>query len=189
MNSNNDAQEILNKIKILISKQENSPKVEKVASFQNSPNFPNLLRKYMEDCNYYKQERDYYREKYESIIIKVFNKQIDETDFMNYYKHMMDDRDYFKREFNIMKSERDNWLEAARSHAKNEEYYTGLLDEIAKNFGVDAYLSDDGSIQDTPLRAKMPELVKKLRKKCELVEKLRKKYELRLHYIKNCGVV
>jgi hypothetical protein len=57
----------------------------------------------------------------------------------------------------------DNWIEAARQYLDNQQYYVGLLDKIAENFGKRAYTSDDGSIQDTPLRAKMPELVAELR--------------------------
>ena len=54
------------------------------------------------------------------------------------------------------------WENIAAQFARGMEYYVGLLDEIAKNFGREAYISDDGSIQDSPLRAKMPELVEKV---------------------------
>ncbi len=59
-----------------------------------------------------------------------------------------------------LERERDNYMESARLFSKNTDYYTGLLDKIAKNFGKDAFISDDGSVQDSPLRAKMPQLVK-----------------------------
>ena len=54
------------------------------------------------------------------------------------------------------------WEEFAAQECRNKDYYIGLLDEISKNFGVESFTSDDGSIQDSPLRAKMPELVVKL---------------------------
>lgn len=57
--------------------------------------------------------------------------------------------------------ERDNYLESAKLYLKNSDYYSGLLDEIAKNFGDAAFISDDSSVQDSPLRAKMPELVQR----------------------------
>jgi hypothetical protein len=53
----------------------------------------------------------------------------------------------------------DAWIETVRQHAKNEEYYRGLLDQIGALLGEAAYTSDDGSVQDEVLRAKLPELV------------------------------
>lgn len=41
-------------------------------------------------------------------------------------------------------------------------YYKGLVEEIGKMFGEDAYISDDGSKQDSILCAKVPELVSQL---------------------------
>jgi len=52
------------------------------------------------------------------------------------------------------------WLEAARQHCKNEEYYRNLVQQIGSLFGDVAYISDDGSKQDGILCAKVPELVK-----------------------------
>lgn len=60
-------------------------------------------------------------------------------------------------------TENNVWMDIAAEYARSRDYYTGLLDEISKNFGIESYTSDDGSIQDSPLRAKMPELVKKLK--------------------------
>ena len=51
----------------------------------------------------------------------------------------------------------------AKLEAVAADYYAGLLDEIGvKLFGPAVYVSDDGSIQDSPLRAKMPELASAL---------------------------
>lgn len=54
--------------------------------------------------------------------------------------------------------ERDNWIETARRSQKDCDYYQRLLDEIGEAIGEEAYISDDGSVQDSVLRAKVPEL-------------------------------
>lgn len=55
------------------------------------------------------------------------------------------------------------WQEEAARYSKGAAYYSGLLDEVANILGADAFVSDDGSVQDSPVRAKIPELVAKLR--------------------------
>lgn len=57
----------------------------------------------------------------------------------------------------------ENWMETAKQYARGEEYYRGLLDEIGNIIGDEAFICDDGSRSDSVLRAKLPELVKKLR--------------------------
>jgi hypothetical protein len=59
--------------------------------------------------------------------------------------------------------QRDGWMETARQHCRNEEYYRGLLDEIGEILGPEAFISDDGSIQQDVVRAKLPELVRRLK--------------------------
>jgi hypothetical protein len=59
--------------------------------------------------------------------------------------------------------ERDAWREDAKRHWRNEEYYRGLVDECAKHLGDEVFIADDGSRSDSVLRAKVPELVAKLR--------------------------
>lgn len=76
-------------------------------------------------------------------------------------------------------TEIENWKDTAAQFLKNQEYYCSLLDKIAENFGVESYTSDDGSIQDSPLRIKMPELVKNmLAEKNTEIERLNKELEL-----------
>ena len=53
-----------------------------------------------------------------------------------------------------------NWYDTAAQHCRNEEYYRGLVQEIGLLFGEDAFISDDGSIQQDVLCAKVPELVR-----------------------------
>ena len=58
--------------------------------------------------------------------------------------------------------ERDAWIETARQHARNENYYRSLVRQIGEMLGPDAYTSDDGSVQQDVLCAKVPELVARL---------------------------
>ena len=53
----------------------------------------------------------------------------------------------------------NHWQEVARMHAKNEEYYRGLVVQIGDAMGHDAYVADDGTVSDDVLCAKVPELV------------------------------
>ena len=54
------------------------------------------------------------------------------------------------------------WMDTAAQYARNVDYYQGLLDQ------------DDGTIQDSPLRAKMPELVKQQQTEIEQLRLLLK---------------
>ena len=55
-----------------------------------------------------------------------------------------------------------NWYDTAAQHARNEEYYRGLVIQIGEMLGDEAYISDDGSVQQDVLCAKVPELVRAL---------------------------
>lgn len=55
--------------------------------------------------------------------------------------------------------ERNNWVETAMQFSSGESYYRDLLDQIAANFGEDAFLADDGSNVGSVVRARLPELV------------------------------
>ncbi len=61
-----------------------------------------------------------------------------------------------------MDKEAQSWMDTAAQHCRNEEYYRGLVIEIGKMLGPDAYISDDGSVQQDVLCAKVPSLVRKL---------------------------
>jgi hypothetical protein len=56
-------------------------------------------------------------------------------------------------------AERIAWEQTAASYSRNSDYYRGLVDETANHLGPDVYKSDDGSIQNSPFRAKIPEMV------------------------------
>ncbi len=57
--------------------------------------------------------------------------------------------------------EDDTWEETARQHARNEQYYHGLLVEVGRVLGPEAFTADDGSVQADVLCAKVPELVRR----------------------------
>ena len=58
-----------------------------------------------------------------------------------------------------LESEKEGCKETAAQHLRNEDYYRGLVQGIGNNFGADAYISEDGSIQQDILCAKVPYLV------------------------------
>ena len=55
----------------------------------------------------------------------------------------------------------ENWRETAQRHAGNEDFYRRIVVETGKLLGPEAYISDDGSVQQDILCAKVFELVKK----------------------------
>lgn len=55
-----------------------------------------------------------------------------------------------------------SWIETAAMNQSDTYYYMGLLDQCAEHLGEDVYICDDGSRSESPLRAKIPELVKAL---------------------------
>ena len=71
--------------------------------------------------------------------------------------------------------------EMARFHSKNEDFYRKLISEIGETFGVAAYTSDDGSVQDSVLALKVPELVRDLHTRLEVAERERDDLEETLY--------
>ncbi len=58
------------------------------------------------------------------------------------------------------------WRETAEQCQRNTDYYRGLVVRIGKLFGLAARTSDDGSVQEDILVAKVPELVEALFREC-----------------------
>jgi hypothetical protein len=54
------------------------------------------------------------------------------------------------------------WIDSAAQFSRNAEFYRGLLDECAKHLGPEVFRCGDGSVSDSPLRLKIPELVAQL---------------------------
>lgn len=55
--------------------------------------------------------------------------------------------------------ERNAWMEIARQHCVNEQFYQCIVSNVGDRFGVVARTSDDGSVQEDVLALKVPELV------------------------------
>lgn len=53
------------------------------------------------------------------------------------------------------------WMDQAADMHRTEQYYRSLLLAIGRTLGHEAYVSDDGSIQDEPLCAKLPKMVER----------------------------
>lgn len=53
-------------------------------------------------------------------------------------------------------------IHTAQQFCSNQEYYKGILVKIATLIGEEAYISDDGTLQRSPLVSKLPDLVAKL---------------------------
>ena len=51
------------------------------------------------------------------------------------------------------------WIETARQAQSNCDFYRDLLDRCAEQIGKEAYVADDGSVMDEPVRLKIPELI------------------------------
>ena len=54
------------------------------------------------------------------------------------------------------------WIQRAADGWQGAEFYRGIIDQCGAAIGIEAYTSDDGSIQEDVLALKLPELVKKL---------------------------
>lgn len=83
-------------------------------------------------------------------------------------------REWNERTVELGKAEadRDSWKETARQFYRSADYHRGLVDAIGELFGQEAKTSDDGSIQDDVLCAKVPELCTALKQRCEVAEQL-----------------
>jgi len=54
------------------------------------------------------------------------------------------------------------WMQTAAQGYRGAEFYRDIIDQCGAAIGIEAYTSDDGSIQEDVLALKLPELVKKL---------------------------
>mgnify|MGYP007100090303 CR=1 FL=1 len=80
--------------------------------------------------------------------------------------------------------ERDGWRETAANFHRGMAYYRDTLDSLAHLFGEAAYIADDGSRSDEPLRAKFTELGKQLAARIAEIERERDEATARLR--KHC---
>lgn len=68
-----------------------------------------------------------------------------------------------RQEIAALTRERDGWNETAREMANGLEFYRGIVQQAGAHLGPEVYTSDDGSVQDSVLALKVPELVATLR--------------------------
>jgi hypothetical protein len=61
----------------------------------------------------------------------------------------------------------DSWEETAIEMANNMEYYRDTLIKIGEIIGKNAFIADDGSVSDSVLIQKLPDLVLEYRKLIE----------------------
>lgn len=54
------------------------------------------------------------------------------------------------------------WMDTAAQFERTADFYRNLLDDCAESLGPDAFISDDGSVQDSPIRLKIPHLVREI---------------------------
>lgn len=69
-------------------------------------------------------------------------------------------RDAWKKAAEKLRQERNGWKESAAHFAKGMEFYRDeIVAKVGDMFGAAARTSDDGSVQDSVLALKVPELV------------------------------
>ncbi len=73
-----------------------------------------------------------------------------------------EERDRWKEQADLLGRECENWKATAAQHLRNEQYYRGLIEEIGRMIGPDAFTDDTGSMHESVLCAKVPECVKSL---------------------------
>ena len=54
------------------------------------------------------------------------------------------------------------FIQTAADYARGAEYYRGIIDQCGAHIGIEAFTSDDGTIQEDAVAARLPELVQKL---------------------------
>lgn len=65
-----------------------------------------------------------------------------------------------------------HWIDIAAQDERNTEYYRNLLVQCGEIIGEESYISDDGSVQNDVLCAKIPELVKQQKDKLYSLRKI-----------------
>lgn len=59
------------------------------------------------------------------------------------------------------------WRDTAVMMSNNADFYRDIVKQVGEILGKEAYTSDDGSVQDSVLALKVPELVKTLKEKVD----------------------
>ena len=62
----------------------------------------------------------------------------------------------------VLREQANSWRRIAEQHCRNEWFYSTLLDDCAESLGYEAYVADDGTVMEDPIRLKIPLLVANL---------------------------
>jgi len=81
---------------------------------------------------------------------------------LNERDKLLRERDDLQEEIERLTHARATFEDQAASYLKSMHWYQEQLDRCGVALGREAYISDDGSVQDKPLRAKVAELVEKM---------------------------
>jgi len=76
-------------------------------------------------------------------------------------EHLVEPVRALLRDHARLQAERDNYEATARDMANNAEFWRGLVLRSGEVFGVEAKTCDDGTINETVLAVKVPELVER----------------------------
>jgi len=74
------------------------------------------------------------------------------------------------RSHEVLRIERAVWEATSDQHLRNEMFYRDILVQCARHLMPAVFISDDGSVQDSPLMLKIPELVSALKKRVAELE-------------------
>jgi hypothetical protein len=55
-----------------------------------------------------------------------------------------------------------SWMQTAAEGYRGADFYRGIIEQCGAAIGIEAFTSDDGSVQEDVLALKLPELVMKL---------------------------
>jgi hypothetical protein len=85
-----------------------------------------------------------------------------------------------KREVEAIEGERDaavlaaqNWEDTAAQFLRDSEFWHGLVTQIGERFGIEAPTANDGTVYDSVVAMKVPELVERLlEERNEVIAKL-----------------
>jgi hypothetical protein len=77
-----------------------------------------------------------------------------------------------KKERRLAMAQAQAWEDTAIQSAHNRDYYRKLVEKIGDMIGSLAYIADDGTLGDSVLCAKVPELVERALRRLEILETL-----------------
>jgi hypothetical protein len=95
-------------------------------------------------------------------IVMIENLQKQVADLSQALDNALAERDDLTQQLQRATGEANAWHETAAQQARDAEFYRDLIDRCARALGQEAFTADDGSVNDSPIRLKVPELVENL---------------------------